>query len=128
MRRLAIAVDIRQVYWGCLRNLPFSKSCDAFIQVTPSLEFWIGHCYDGDVGQGVADESAEMLRKAAKGVIASLVELVCKMSLRKGEFEYTLNPWMKHKSKDLCILRVVSRCHDGRVRRCIIPRCFVFDR
>ena len=52
---------------------PFSEAAYALLEVAAGLEFGVCYRFDCDVGEGMADESAEVLWKADKGVVTALL-------------------------------------------------------
>lgn len=52
--------------------LPFSELAHAFLEFAPRLEFRVRDGRDGDFGQRVADERAQVLGESPEGVIAAL--------------------------------------------------------
>ena len=51
---------------------PVVEARDAVFKLSLGLEFGIGNGHNIDLRQGMADESLEMLREAAEGIIAAL--------------------------------------------------------
>ena len=52
---------------------PFSEPGHAFFQVSTGFKFWVCHDHNRDFRQGMANQSAEMFRKATEGTIATLI-------------------------------------------------------
>lgn len=65
---------------------PFSESADAIFQVAAGLELWVGDCSDRDVGEGMAEEGAQVFGEGAESVVTALARgLVSGMdTLRRG--------------------------------------------
>lgn len=70
----------RILHQRCINNVPFSKTCHAVFQVTPSLELGICHADNVNVGQRMAEKSPQVLRERAKGIVTAL-EVVCQKRL-----------------------------------------------
>ena len=51
---------------------PFSEPAHAFFQIASCLELGIGYRCDGDVGERMAKEGAQVLGEATEGVFTAL--------------------------------------------------------
>ena len=51
---------------------PFPESQDAILELSSSLKLRVRYCHNIDLRQRMADESSEMVREGAKGIIAAL--------------------------------------------------------
>jgi hypothetical protein len=51
---------------------PFPESQDAIFELSSSLKLRVRYCHNIDLRQRMADESSDMVREGAKGIIAAL--------------------------------------------------------
>lgn len=63
--------------------IPFFKARHTFVQVTTRFKFGILYLHNGNLGQGVCKEDAEVRGKVCKGIVAALYLVNC-LSIMKA--------------------------------------------